>query len=678
MKKEFWTSVIFLVLLIGELEAGRRVGGGGRSRSGGGGWGSRSSSSSSRSSSGGGWFGSRSSSSNTGSKSNSYPKQQWGSSSGGTNTGAKQPIGGGGFVNPKPASNAGIGGGKQPIGGGGFVNPKQNYGTGGKQNYGTGGSYGSYGSRYGTGAGLAGAGASQYSYRSPGYGTNFGTSFPGGVGRYGGSGYSKKALGLGVGAGFIGGAALGVAGTMATYGVYHRYNQYRMMMMMHGGGYHGYNSGYYNNYYSNNRCFGGCPYAAHCEWGFCECNRGFEKRYGRCEQDWGNQQGRPANFDPFVQCMDSTSCQRMDMNLICNTNLTMQAGGKCECRQDMKWNTASSECQLFIDVDCSSITYDTKPSPVILEAVNKTLDKIAENNKTETAGVELETTPVNGTDPESLKPENATISMAPNETLSNSLLSSIDPNTTSEADLKEAFCRDIDSFSFEFAEPQRQNQNYRPTNSGPRGSVGSIIGTIVAILIFFALCCVCCICCAFKGAKDKLSSAFKSSDHGQEAATGAVAFTAIQEAQHEQSGPPGYHPNPGFQSQPTPMHSGLPYAIQPDGPAPIPPTQPGYTNTYPSLDNEAPIYPPLDNSVPYPPNGGAPYGGAPYPPTGGAPYPPTGGAPYPPAGGVPYPPSNSSPYPPAYPSSSQTPYPPTSAPYPPADQQPAYNPTAPP
>ena len=41
--------------------------------------------------------------------------------------------------------------------------------------------------------------------------------------------------------------------------------------MMLGGGY---NHGYYNNYYSNNQCFGGCPPGAHCEWGFCECNRG--------------------------------------------------------------------------------------------------------------------------------------------------------------------------------------------------------------------------------------------------------------------------------------------------------------------------------------------------------------------------------------------------------------------
>ena len=40
--------------------------------------------------------------------------------------------------------------------------------------------------------------------------------------RYKSSGISKKALGLGIGAGFLGGAALGVAGAMATASVYQR------------------------------------------------------------------------------------------------------------------------------------------------------------------------------------------------------------------------------------------------------------------------------------------------------------------------------------------------------------------------------------------------------------------------------------------------------------------------
>ena len=65
----------------------------------------------------------------------------------------------------------------------------------------------------------------KYGYRTAGHGTNWGTSFSGGTGVYNKKkkGLSKKALGLGVGAGFVGGAALGMAGTMATYSVYHRY-----------------------------------------------------------------------------------------------------------------------------------------------------------------------------------------------------------------------------------------------------------------------------------------------------------------------------------------------------------------------------------------------------------------------------------------------------------------------
>ena len=85
-------------------------------------------------------------------------------------------------------------------------------------------------------------------------------------------------LGLGVGAGFIGGVALGAASTSASYGVYHRYNRYRDLMYQrrsYGGIYaHDYDYGYYNNYYHNSHCFGGCPWHSHCRWGFCECNYG--------------------------------------------------------------------------------------------------------------------------------------------------------------------------------------------------------------------------------------------------------------------------------------------------------------------------------------------------------------------------------------------------------------------
>ena len=290
----------FLVLVLLLTLAESRRGGGGRGGGGrsGGGWGTRSGSSSSRSGSSS-WFGSRSSSSRSssssgsrsgswasgGSRSSSYPKQQYGS--GGSRSSSRTPIGGGGFVNPKATS---------------------------------------YGSAFGS--------KNTYNYKSPGYGTKFGTSFPGGVGKYGGKGFSKKALGLGVGAGFIGGAALGVAGTAATMGVYHRYMQYRFLT----GGW-GYNPYYYNHYYYGNNCWGGCPWNAHCEWSFCECNRGYVKKWGHCQREDENVAPRPRDFDPFKPCEKNETCLEIDVNLICNTNLTIQNVGKCECRENMRWNT---------------------------------------------------------------------------------------------------------------------------------------------------------------------------------------------------------------------------------------------------------------------------------------------------------------------------------------------------
>ena len=93
--------------------------------------------------------------------------------------------------------------------------PKQHWSKGGKTKGFTNPKLSSYGSSLG--------GANTQSYRSPGYGTAFGTNFRGGVGQYGGREFGSKKLGLGVGAGYLGGAALGRAGSLATLGVYHRY-----------------------------------------------------------------------------------------------------------------------------------------------------------------------------------------------------------------------------------------------------------------------------------------------------------------------------------------------------------------------------------------------------------------------------------------------------------------------
>ena len=188
-----WLRHCLLVLVlvgVGEVIGGR--GGGFRTGGRGGGWGS--SSSSSR----GGWF-SRGSSSrsaqtsrsggwasrntNTGTGSSSYPKQQYGSSSSLSRSssssslgGNRNSIGGGGFVNPrKPSYTTNPYGTKQYSG---YNTPKVSYWSSSEmlsckhfysQSY-TGGVYGS--------------GSNTYGYRTPGYGTNWGTNFAGGAGKY--------------------------------------------------------------------------------------------------------------------------------------------------------------------------------------------------------------------------------------------------------------------------------------------------------------------------------------------------------------------------------------------------------------------------------------------------------------------------------------------------------------
>jgi len=287
---------------------------------------------------------------------------------------------------------------------------------------------------------LFGGSKKPYGYKTPGHGTSWGTNFAGGVGQWKPKkqGVSKKMLGLGVGAGFLGGAALGVAGTMASYSVYHKYQEFKrkmhMMNPMHQMGGRGWDQNYYDNNYQQNECMFGCPPNSHCEWGFCECNAGTSRRFGQCQSDWTqvpNYTPRLPSFDPFKSCISSTSCAAMDMNLICNLDVSMPGQpGTCECRRDMRWNAQEGECQFYMDVDCSAITYDTPASAGILSAVSRA-------QAAQQGGVDL-------VDAASL---GRTETMQ--ESLQNSLLRQVDPQSSSEAEMREAFCRDIDAYSYD-------------------------------------------------------------------------------------------------------------------------------------------------------------------------------------------------------------------------------------
>ena len=105
---------------------------------------------------------------------------------------------------------------------------------------------------------------------------------------------------------------------------------------------------------------------SHCEWGFCECDYGMERRFGQCGRIGSMFTPRSAKFDPFVTCSTIATCQvfplvrishgncstaflnfqAIDINMVCNTKLTVQSGGKCQCKEDMKWNEATGECQV--------------------------------------------------------------------------------------------------------------------------------------------------------------------------------------------------------------------------------------------------------------------------------------------------------------------------------------------
>merc|ERR1719319_20933 len=149
------------------------------------------------------------------------------------------------------------------------------------------------------------------------------------------------------------------------------------------------------------------------------------RRYGRCEGDWTGVTP-DLSVAVFRACRATRECAVRDMNLVCNTALTTSGEGRCECRRDMRWNSGAGECQLYLDADCSSVTYTSAPSAAVLAAARDLAGRPA------AATAVLDRT-------ESYQ-----------ETLATSLLSRVDANTVTEAELTEAFCRDVDSLSFEF------------------------------------------------------------------------------------------------------------------------------------------------------------------------------------------------------------------------------------
>lgn len=249
------------------------------------------------------------------------------------------------------------------------------------------------------------------------------------------------------------------------------------------------------------------------------------------------------------------------MNLICNLELTTTGTGKCQCRTDMKWNSQESECQLYLDVDCSKITYDTEPDPVILQAVQDTIKRL---NSTE-ENIEGQDLLVAGNETDSDVKNETLLAAADAKAqdrktqLDNSLLEAIDPKKVKPDQITEAYCRDIDSLSFEF------QQQEDPRRGGGGMGVGGIIGIIILVLLMTGCCCLCAICCACKGVLDCCKK--KTSR-----APSPVAFSAVQD--HEENNMQHMNMNAG------PDQPGYPSATQ----SYVPPTQPSYAPMYPPMN----------------------------------------------------------------------------------------------
>merc|ERR550519_2708869 len=307
-----------------------------------------------------------------------------------------------------------------------------------------------------------------------------------------------------------------------------------------------------------------CPFPAVCRYGFCECPPGYTRKWGRCSRNWRTDSYRPRrDFDPLsAACVSNEACFSYDFNLICNLNKTTTAG-RCECRTDMRWNAEEYECQLYLEVDFSNITYDTKVDPIILEAVNKTEARIENDDSVNllVAGNETDPSIFNETAPDR------------EETLKASLLESIDPQKANEDQIREAYCRDVDSLSHEF---QKGGALDQPTNNdGVNG--GAIAGIVIFILLSIAGCCCCAVCCAMKSKK-------KGSR-----APSPVAFSAVQDHEEMQA-QPGYptQGQPGYPTQAQPGYPAATQAAQPGYPAATqayqPTNQPGYTPIYPPVN----------------------------------------------------------------------------------------------
>jgi len=217
---------------------------------------------------------------------------------------------------------------------------------------------------------------------------------------------ASKSFGLGMGPSFIGGRDMDDEQTLQIYDLY-------VSTKLLNGWIYGNQTEeaeYYRKWKQNDQCMGACPKGSICRKGLCICDasQGLVQRYGRCfststadflGDNEKYRKPRPRSRPQYCFCRQTdggiglcdsqkqnpkcqeevypnvfmhdmqhcspgahTQCLAKDINMVCGTGRqeVMRHGVKnfCECRKDMKFDTKSMECRLFLDIDCTNETAD--------------------------------------------------------------------------------------------------------------------------------------------------------------------------------------------------------------------------------------------------------------------------------------------------------------------------------
>jgi len=198
-----------------------------------------------------------------------------------------------------------------------------------------------------------------------GYGTKFGTDLSD-------TEEINSVIGLGAPPASIGGES-----EENILDVYHRYQLYLGLI-----------GDELNAGYADKTCEGGCPEGTHCSFGICFCESdialgslevgsGSESSSKEPEISPGSHQLEGAciikkdnrTFSPKLtlgglkSCNQSSECWNDDINFECSDE------SQCRCREGMKYNEENSECNVFIDVDCSSFSHDSPAAPKLVTLV---------------------------------------------------------------------------------------------------------------------------------------------------------------------------------------------------------------------------------------------------------------------------------------------------------------------